>query len=306
MKIIITGGTGLIGSALTQSLRRDQHEVFILSRYPGSKSLALNGVKIYTWDGKTQQGWGRLVEGADAIVNLAGANIAGEGFFPSRWTKERKKNIRLSRINAGKAVTDAIASAKVKPKVLIQSSAIGFYGSSMGELVDETSASGGDYMAILCEEWEQSTDVVESYGVRRVVIRTGVVLSNQGGALSRLLLPYKLFVGGPFGNGRQVISWIHMADEIMAIRYLIDHQEARGVFNLTAPNPVTNSELGKQIAKTIHRPYYLPIPGFALRLLFGEVSTVVLDGQRVLPYRLLKSGYEFMYPKIDEALVDLL
>ena len=306
MRIIIAGGSGLIGNALTHDLLQDKHEVIILSRNPGYRSSMQPEVKLYTWDGKTQQGWGKLVEGADIIVNLAGANIAGEGFFPARWTKERKENIRLSRINAGKAITEAITSAQEKPKVLVQSSGIGFYGPRNDVLLDETADSGNDFMAHLCQEWESSTAEVEAQGVRRVIIRTGVVLSKQGGALNRLLLPYKLFLGGPLGNGRQVMSWIHIMDEVKAIRFLIENEQTRGVYNLTAPNPVTNAEMGKQIGKNLHRPYYLPVPDFAMRMLFGEVSSVVLDGQRVLPKRLLQSGYVFKYPAVDMALAEIL
>ena len=306
MRIIIAGGSGLIGSALSQYLEQDKHEVIILSRNPAYSSRTSSGVSYLAWDGKSQQGWGKLVEGVDAIVNLAGANIAGEGFLPTRWTPERKENIRSSRLNAGKAITEAISSAREKPVVLVQASGIGYYGTHGDEPIDETAAPGGDFMARLSQEWEHSTAEVEAQGVRRVVIRTGVVLSKQGGALSRLLVPYKLFLGGPLGNGRQVMSWIHIDDEIKAIRFLIDNQDAKGAYNLTAPDPVTNAEMGKQIGKILRRPHFMPVPGFAMRWAFGEVATVVLDGQRVLPNRLLSSGFEFRYPTIEKALVDIL
>ena len=305
-RIIIAGGSGLIGTALTSELRQDNHEVVILSRNPEHAVRVDDGVKIFAWDGMTQQGWGKLVDGADAVVNLAGANLAGEGFFPARWTQERKQNIKQSRLNALTAITEAIDSASEKPKVLIQSSAIGYYGPLGDQRVDESGPVGKDYMARLLQEVEQATKDVEQMGVRRVVIRTGVVLTNQGGALSRLLLPFKLFAGGPLGNGRQVLSWIHIQDEVKAIRYLIGNSDTGGVYNLTAPNPVTNAEMGKAIAKVMRRPYYLPVPGFAMRLLFGEVATVVLDGQWVIPSRLLESGFEFDFPKIDMALENIL
>lgn len=306
LRIIIAGGSGLIGKALTRELRRNNHEVVILSRNPEHAIRVSEGVKYFSWDGRTQQGWGNLVEGANAVVNLAGANLAGEGFFPARLTMERKQVLKQSRLNALKAIIEAIETASEKPKVLIQASAIGYYGSLGDQPVDESKPVGNDFMARLLQEVEQSTQHVESLGVRRVVIRSGVVLTNQGGALSRLLLPYKLFVGGPLGNGRQVLSWIHVDDEVKAIRYLIENPGTSGVYNLTAPNPVTNAEMGKAIAKVMHRPYYLPVPGFAMRLLFGEVATVVLDGQRVIPTRLLASGFEFDYPRIDMALENIL
>jgi uncharacterized protein (TIGR01777 family) len=305
-RIIIAGGRGLIGRALTRELRQDNHEVLILSRNPGQATRVDDGVKIFAWDGTTQQGWGKLVEGADAVVNLAGANLAGENLFPARFTKERKQIIMQSRLNAAKAIIEAIDAAREKPKLLIQSSAIGYYGPLGDQPVDESGEAGKDFMAQVLQEVEQSTEVVETLGVRRVVTRSGVVLTDQGGALTRLLIPFKLFAGGPFGNGRQVMSWIHIIDEVKAIRFLIENPGVSGVYNLTAPNAVTNAEMGKVIAKILRRPYYLPVPGFALRLLFGEVATVVLDGQRVLPTRLLASGYEFKYPRIDMALAEIL
>ena len=306
LSIIIAGGSGLIGKALTRELRRNNHEVVILSRNPEHAIRVSEGVKYFSWDGRTQQGWGNLVEGADAVVNLAGANLAGEGFFPARLSMERKQVLKQSRLNALKAIIEAIETASEKPKVLIQASAIGYYGPLGDQPVDESEPVGNDFMARLLQEVEQSTKDIESLGVRRVVIRSGVVLTNQGGALSRLLLPYRLFVGGPLGNGRQVLSWIHIDDEVKAIRYLIENPGTSGVFNLTAPNPVTNAEMGKAIAKVMRRPYYLPVPGFAMRLLFGEVAAVVLDGQRVIPTRLLASGFKFDYPRIDMALENIL
>lgn len=306
MKILIAGGSGLIGRALTRELLRDSHKIIILSRDPAQALAISEDVQIAGWDGKTAQGWSQLLEGTDAIVNLAGANIAGDGFFPTRWTNSRKQIIRQSRLDAGKAIVEAITIATHKPGVLVQSSAIGFYGPLKDCTVDETGPAGNDFMARLCQEWELSTERVELSGVRRVIARTGIVLSDHGGALGRLILPYKLYAGGPFGMGKQVMSWIHIADEVAAIRFLIENPEAAGIYNLTAPNPVTNAEFGKTLSKVMHRPYYLPVPGFAMRMLFGEVATVVLDGQRVLPARLIRSGYEFKYPNIELALQQIL
>ena len=306
MKILIAGGSGLIGRALTRELLRDNHKVVILSRNPAQTPAISEDVQIAGWDGKTARGWSQLLEGTDAIVNLAGANIAGDGFFPTRWTNSRKQIIRQSRLDAGKAIVEAITIAKHKPGVLVQSSAIGFYGPLTDHTVDETGPAGDDFMARLCQEWEQSTEAVEMSGVRRVLARTGIVLSYHGGALGRMILPYKLYAGGPFGDGKQVMSWIHIADEVAAIKFLIESPEATGIYNLTAPNPVTNAEFGKTLSKVMHRPYYLPVPGFAMRMLFGEVATVVLDGQRVLPARLLRSGYEFKFPNIELALQQIL
>jgi uncharacterized protein (TIGR01777 family) len=306
MRVIITGGSGLIGSELTANLAQDGHEVTILSRNPEKVSGIADSTRAVAWDGKTDQGWGHLVEGADAIVNLAGENLAGEGFFPSRLTSERKQRIRDSRVFAGEAIVEALQAAEKKPEVLIQSSAVGYYGPHGDEKLDENSPPGDDFFAGW-KEWEKVTAPAEDMGVRRIIIRSGVVFTTKkGSALTRLMLPFKLFAGGPFGNGRQYISWIHIADEVGAIRTLIENKVARGVYNLTAPNPVTNAEAGKALAKVMHRPYYLPTPGFALKMAFGEVTSVVLEGQRVIPKRLLELGFTFQFPEIEPALRDLL
>jgi uncharacterized protein (TIGR01777 family) len=264
------------------------------------------GVKLVAWDGKTPQDWVQYINGATAVVNLTGENLAGEGFFPARWTDERKLRIMQSRIDAGKAIAAAIAATQNKPLVYVQASSIGFYGAQEDKPLTEEDGSGTDFLAKVSREWEASSVSIEAMGVRRVIIRTGVVLTAKGGAFPRLLLPYRLFIGGPFGNGRQVLSWIHLADEVNAIRFLIENNTARGVFNLTAPNPVSNNEFGKMIGHIMRRPHYLPIPGFLMRMAFGEVSTVVLDGQRVLPKRLLDAGFEFRYALLEDALRNLL
>ena len=309
MRIIIAGGTGLIGRALTTELIQAGHEVTLLSRSPRPPADLPASVQVAGWDGKTSQGWGHLVEGAGALVNLAGENIAGEAFFPSRWTAERKRRIRQSRLDAGAALVSAVQAAQVKPPLLVQSSAIGFYGPqapSDGLTLDEYSPAGSDFLADLCQAWEASTAEVEALGVRRVIIRTGVVLSSQGGAFTRLLLPFKFFAGGPLGSGRQVLSWIHLADEAGAIRFLIENPAASGAYNLTAPAPLANAEFAKTIGKVMGRPSFMPVPGFVFKLLFGEVATVVLDGQRVLPQRLQALGYGFKFPAAEPAIRDLL
>ena len=247
-----------------------------------------------------------VVEGADAIVNLAGENIAGEHFFPKRWTGKRKQLILQSRLEAGHAITNAVQLASKKPSVVIQSSAIGYYGPLGVEAVDEKAPPGNDFLAMTCVTWEASTAEVEKLGIRRVVIRTGVVLSAKGGALSRLMLPFKFYVGGPLGSGQQVYSWIHIADQVGAIRFLIENPTAHGVFNLTAPYPLTNAAFARTLGKILNRPSFLPVPSFVFKLLFGEVATVVLDGQRVLPKRLQEMGYPFNYVQAGEAVRDLL
>ncbi len=302
MRVIVAGGTGLIGQALVESLHHDGHEVIVLGRNPNKTSGLPGGVKITVWDGKTSNGWGHLVDGAGAIINLAGASIAGEGFLPERWSAEKRKAIIDSRTHAGQAITQAVGAAKVKPGVVIQSSAVGYYGVHGDEELTEESPAGSDFLADVCKAWEASSAEVEGMGVRRAVIRTGVVLSRKGGALPRMAVPFKLFAGGYFGDGKQQMSWIHLDDQVNAIRFLMDNPNGSGVFNLTAPNPVSNKELSAALGKAMHRPMVAPIPGFAMKAAFGDVTTVVLDGQRVIPKRLLELGYQFKFTTIQQAL----
>jgi uncharacterized protein (TIGR01777 family) len=306
MSVIIAGGTGLIGRALTKELAQHGHEVIILSRNPDRVISVPENVKVVAWDGVSTQGWGDLVNETQAIVNLSGANIGGEGFFPSRLTDERKRRIRESRIMSGKALLEAIETAEKKPAVFVQSSAVGYYGFHGDEKLSEDSPPGDDFFAEW-KEWEKVSAPVEDIGVRWVIIRSGIIFSTgRGSALNRLVLPFKLFTGGPIGDGKQYLSWIHETDEARAIRFLIENKDARGAFNLTAPNPATNAEVGKAIAKVLHRPYYLPAPGFAFKLAFGEVSALVTNGQRVMPERLLEYGFEFQFPNLEPALQDIL
>ena len=299
MKVLIPGGTGLIGTALTKSLLADGHEVVILSRSP-EKYKVPPGARVVKWDAKTPDGWAAELDGADAIVNLAGASL------DKRWTDAYKKIAWDSRVDAGKAVTAAIEQVANKPAVLIQSSAIGYYGPQDDRPISEDAPAANDFLAKVCVAWEDSTKAVEDMGVRRVIIRTGVVLSTDGGALPKMVTPMKLFAGGPLGSGKQVMSWIHIDDEVKAIRALIDDESASGVYNLTAPNPHTNSEFMKTMGKVLGRPAFMPAPSFAIKLMFGEMSTVVLDGQRVLPKHLQEQGYNFEYAQLEPALADLL
>jgi uncharacterized protein (TIGR01777 family) len=307
MRILITGGTGLIGRALSANLAADGNEVIVLSRSPERVTPFPDGVRAERWDARTAEGWGHLADGAAAIVNLAGASLAGEGFFPTRWTDERRRVIRDSRLDASHAVVEAVAQAEQKPRVVIQSSAVGYYGFHGDEVLTEEAEPGDDWAArFTAEEWEPSTLPVEEMGVRRVVVRTGVVLSTEGGALPRLLLPFRLFAGGPMGSGDQWYSWVHLQDQVRALRFLIETEEARGSYNLTAPEPATNGELAKLIGQLMGRPSFVPVPGFAMRLAFGEVAEVVLKGQRAVPQRLLDLGFECCFPAAEAALQDLL
>lgn len=305
MRVIITGGTGLIGKALANSLAADGHEIIVLSRNVHKTSGLAPGVRVVGWDSKTANGWGELADGAGAIVNLAGESIAGEGFLPSRWSPERKRRILESRLNAGAAVVDAVQSARNRPEVVIQSSAIGYYGTSDDEVFTESSRAGDDFQADVCKQWEASTQELDRIGVRRAIARTGVVLSLDGGALTRLIFPFRMFAGGPLGTGKQWFSWIHIADEVRAIRFLIENPGMQGAYNLTAPQIVTNGEFAKIIGETMKRPSFVPAPKAAFELGFGEVATIVVDGQKVLPQRLEEAGFEWHFPDARSAFQDL-
>ncbi|MFO7633506.1 MAG: TIGR01777 family oxidoreductase [Caldilinea sp.] len=302
MRVLITGGTGLIGQALSQALVADGHEVVALTRQPEKVKNMPSAVKLQKWDGRSAEGWGEVADGAGAIVNLAGAAIADQ-----RWSRERKQEIRQSRINAGRAVMEAIAAASVKPGVLIQSSAVGYYGTQTGDAqVTESFSPGGDFLSKVCFDWEASTAPAGKYGVRRAVIRTGVVLSNAGGAFPKQVMPFKLFAGGPVGSGKQWYPWIHIDDEVRAIQFLIADEKAEGPFNLSAPNPVTNKEFGNLIGEVLGRPSVMPAPGFAMQIAFGEMAVILLEGQRAVPQKLLDLGFKFKYETAAAALRDLL
>lgn len=302
-RVIISGATGFIGKALCRHLLEAGYDVVGLSRDPDKGKEFLPGeVNFARWDAKSAEGWMDHADGAFAIVNLAGENIAS-----GRWTKQRKQRILESRLDAGKALVEAVEKVKTKPQVVIQSSGIGYYGDSGDEIVDETSPPGSGFLVEVAKEWEKTTQEVESMGVRHVVIRTGVVLGAEGGFLSRIILPYRFFLGGHMGSGKQWIPWIHMDDEAKAIRFLMEKEGLQGAFNLTAPNPLTSRDFSKVLGRVMKKPAWLAIPGFVLRLFFGEMaSELILSGQRALPKRLLESGYQFIYPELEPALREIL
>ncbi|WP_322798575.1 TIGR01777 family oxidoreductase [Thermoflexus sp.] len=295
MRVLIPGGTGFLGRALAGRLQEAGYEVIVLSRQPERARLP-PGVQAVRWDGRTAAGWASLADGAFAIINLAGESIG------QRWTEAVKRRIRESRLQASQAVVEAIAAASTKPQVLLQSSAVGYYGPRGDEQLTEEDPPGTDFLARLAVEWEASTQPVEAMGVRRVILRTGVVLERDGGALAQMLLPFRLFLGGPLGDGRQGFSWIHRADWVEAVKFLMEHPEARGPYNLTAPQPVRNAEFARTLGRVLGRPSWLPVPAFALRLAFGEGADFLLTGQFVRPRRLLEAGFRFRYPDLESAL----
>jgi uncharacterized protein (TIGR01777 family) len=304
-RVIITGGGGQMGRALTNDLVKAGYEVVILSRQPAKMTGLPNGMQVVPWDGRTAAGWGMLANGATAIVNFAGENI---GIPPIPWwLPGRRQRIRDSRVNAGRAAVEAVQAATEKPRVVIQASGINYYGLRGDQIVTEKESAGDDYPARVCIDWEASTAEVESMGVRRAVIRTAPNLTQQGGILSYLALPFKMFVGGPIGSGKQWFSWIHAADQVSAVRFLIENESARGVYNLSAPDPKTNAEFGRLMARVLKRPYWFPAPAFMMRLVFGELGDKLLLGsQRVLPQRLQEAGFKFQFGDAESALRDLL
>lgn len=304
MRVIITGGTGLIGSRLATGFVDDGHEVILLTRNPAGKK-GIPGAQLVQWDAQTASGWGHLADGAGAIINLAGESISGDQIIPLPWTESRREKIALSRLHAGEAVSEAVAAAANKPDVVVQMSGTDYYPYS-DQVVTEESPAGEHFLATVVKDyWEKPTEPVEAMGVRRIITRMGPLLNNENGPLPPMVLQYKLFVGGRLGDGTQCVSWIHVDDAVRSIRYLID-QKASGVYNTVAPNPVTYQELADTLGKVMGRPSFLPVPGFALRTGLGEVADLVLKGRPVSADKLLATGFTFDYPTVEPALRDLL
>lgn len=297
-RIVISGGTGFIGRALARILLGGGYEVVILSRNPSRAGASLGvGAALARYDPHDAGSWAEHADGAFGIVNLAGAGIAS-----GRWTAAVKRRILESRLEAGRVVGEAVDRASAKPSVLVQASAVGYYGDRGEEELGESSGPGSGFLAGVARRWEESTLGVERLGVRRVVIRSAVVLGRGGGFLGRMVPVFRRYVGGPAGSGRQWISWIHIADEVRAIRFLLEHGDLSGPFNLAAPAPVRNGEFARELGRALHRPSRVRTPGFLLRLALGEMAEeLILSGQRALPRRLIEAGFRFSYTGIGEA-----
>jgi uncharacterized protein len=299
MKLVIAGASGLIGSVLVQRLRQRGDALVLLSRQPGSRGAAPN-TKWLVWQPGAAGGWEESIDGADGVVNLA-----GEGIAEKRWTERQKEIIRSSRIDSTRALVQAIAKAQAKPKFLINASAVGYYGARGDEMLTEESAPGKDYLAQVCLAWEEEARKAEDHGVRVALLRTGIVLAKGKGALAKMVPPFKFFVGGPLGSGKQWMPWIHIEDEIGLILFLMEHANAQGSFNATSPNPVTMEEFSQALGKVLNRPSWASVPASALTLLLGEMADMVLAGQRALPKGAEKLGYNFKHPTITKALESL-
>lgn len=301
MRALVTGASGFIGSALCDALLRRGDSVVGLSRDPQRARATNPGVVWHAWEPTLERPPAAAFENVDAVVNLEGEKIN------QRWTAEAKRRIMESRRTGTRNLVAAIAAIERKPRVLVNQSAIGFYGDRGEALVDESAESGEGYDAEVVREWEAAAHEVEGHGVRLVIVRTGHVLDPRGGLLGELLTPFKLGVGGPIAGGRQYMSWIHIDDEVGVLLWAIENEKVSGVVNSTAPNPVTNRALSQAIGRALHRPASLPVPGFVLDLKFGsEFGKVLRGGQRVMPRRALDLGYEFRYTDIDSALQSLL
>lgn len=303
MKVVIAGGSGLIGSALTIDLLTDQHQVVIISRNQNQTKAQFPQAEVIGWD---PINLGREISGSDAVINLAGASIAGSTPFGMRWTTKRKADILKSRLEAGKALTEAVQSAREGPEVFIQASAIGYYGNNGTEFADESTPAGNDFLAEVCQLWEASTAMIEELDTRRVIIRIGLVFSPTGGIFHLLKLPFQFYLGGQIGDGEQYLSWISINDVVAVIRHLLDNRDTQGVFNLTSPNPMNNRDFAQLLGKIMGKPAWFPIPDFLLKITLGESATLALDGRQVLPNRLLDAGYQFQYKQLDQLLPELI
>jgi uncharacterized protein (TIGR01777 family) len=291
---LITGGSGFIGSALSRSLVADGQRVTVLTRNIARARPRLPAAVA-------------LIERLDAAGDVdAVVNLAGENLAAGRWTPARKREFVDSRIGITRRVVDWMASLKQRPRVLVSGSAIGWYGTRGDEQLAEDAKPGDDFSAHLCRDWESAARGADELGVRVCLLRTGIVLDNDGGALKQMLLPFRLGLGGPMGDGRQWMSWVARADIVALVRRLVDNAGARGAYNGTAPAPVTNAEFARTLGAALHRPALLPTPAFALKILFGEMADILLTGQRVVPRRATAEGFAFKYPDLTSTLAAIL
>jgi uncharacterized protein (TIGR01777 family) len=300
MKIVAAGLTGFIGEALLTRLLGEGHTVTLLARNPENVREKINPkIHLQHWDGKTAGEWTRHVDGADAVLNFAGESLGAK-----RWTAEQKKRIVGSRIDATRALVDAMRAATRRPSVLVNASAVGYYGSVEEGEVTEDHPRGAGFLSETCERWENEASEAVKLGVRLALLRTGVVL-GPGGALTRMTLPFKLFLGGPIGNGRQWFSWVHREDVVNVVLLALRDQRVSGPVNVAAPDCVTMKQFCHAVGRALRRPSWAPVPAFVLKLALGEMAEMLLTGQRVVPTRLQQLGYTFRFSNLDAALHDI-
>jgi len=294
MRVTLTGATGFIGARLAAELTTAGHELRVLGRRRPSQLPS--STEFFAWDSNLGEPPAESLQGSDAVVNLAGEPVA------QRWTPEVRRRIRDSRVTGTRHLVNALSTIARRPGTLINASAIGIYGSRGDEILTETSSHGEDFLAQVTEEWEQAADLAGALGIRVVKLRTGIVLGKNGGALAKMLTPFRLGVGGRLGSGRQWMSWIHIEDAVGLILYALEKPEVKGTLNVTAPNPASNAEFTRQLAAALHRPAIFPVPAFALHILFGEMAGALLSSQRALPRSAVAAGFRFRYPELSGAL----
>ncbi|MEG4213218.1 thylakoid membrane protein ThyD [Microcoleus sp. S13_B4] len=305
MKVAIAGATGFVGSRLVEKLQVAGHQVVVLSRdaakagrvFPAS---AYPNLEVVAYTPAESGDWQKSIAGCDAVVNLAGVPIAEE-----RWTEARQQAILDSRRLTTAKLVEAIVNANPRPSVFVSASAIGYYGTSETAEFDETSLAGNDFLAAVCKDWEAAAQPAKNAGTRLAILRLGIVL-GMGGALAKMLPPFKLFAGGPLGTGKQWFSWVHREDVVDLILYALQNSQVEGVLNATAPNPVRMNELCQTLGEVLQRPSWLPVPSFALEMLLGDGAKLVLEGQKVLPKQTLASGFQYQYPTLKLALEEIL
>jgi len=296
MKVFITGGTGFVGTQLTSRLIEDGHEVTVLTRSLKGSTVSSLGISYLEGDPTKKGSWQESIKDHDAVINLAGASIF------SKWTAEHKRAIRESRVNTTQNIVEGIASHPERPFTLLSTSAVGYYGFHGDEELNEDSPPGTDFLARIAVEWEGEALGARDRGARVVISRFGIVMGEKGGALSQMIPLFKKYIGGPIGSGKQWFSWVHIEDLTEAFAFLLKHPEISGPVNVCSPNPIRNKDLAKALGKALHRPSFIPAPAFMVKLVLGEFGSVILEGQRVIPQRLLESGFVFQYPDIEKAL----
>ncbi|MHC4113207.1 MAG: TIGR01777 family oxidoreductase [Planctomycetota bacterium] len=302
MRIVITGATGFIGKALCRALHKD-YELVALSRNPDKAAKSIPGLaKIVQWDAKTTDSFQQAIDGALAVINLAGENI-GSGF----WTKSKKAAILNSRLNAAQAIVKAVEKVQKKPALIVHASAVGYYGNTEDRILSEDSSLGSGFLAEVCQQTESTIQQIENLGVQLAIVRLGVVLGPGGGLISRLLLPFRFYLGCRITTVNQWLAWIHIDDVVGAIHFIVENTDSKGVFNLTSPNPVPAGVFYNSLGKAMHRPVLFSVPTFALKLLLRDMATeLFLASQRAIPQNLLHAGYEFRYPDVESALQDII
>jgi uncharacterized protein (TIGR01777 family) len=298
MRVTLTGVTGFIGARLAAELTSAGHELRVLGRRRPPQLP--QSTEFFSWDSSLGEPPAESLEGSDAVVNLAGEPVA------QRWNAEVKRRIRDSRVDGTRHLVNALSTLSRRPRTLINASAIGIYGSRGDEILTESSSHGDDFLAGVTEDWEGAADLAEALGIRVVKLRIGIVLGKEGGALAKMLTPFRFGVGGRLGSGKQWMSWIHVEDVIRLILFAIENPAVRGPLNVAAPNPATNAEFTRQLAAALHRPAIFPVPAFALGIVFGEMAGVLISSQRALPQSALAAGFRFQHPDLPEALAAIL